>query len=172
MAVPTLLDGIPGCDAQFDIYYRSKNFLTPHPAQRVGAVTLPEIILAMLDTEILRRINNQKKEHTAHPFKAGSAGLDDFAFLYSRLQSIDVAELAQYLDLIDKVASGHIDCKSCTAKILVFCDFFTRDRLPERNAFYAAQYRNTVSQHPDQKRDYYQEVTESIAKQMGHRLGR
>jgi hypothetical protein len=126
----------------------------------------------MLETEILRRINNQKREHAAHPFKAGGIGIDDFAFLYSRLQSVDVAELEQYLDLIDKVAFGHIDCKSCTSKIMVFCDLFTRDRLPERNAFYAAQYRNTVSQGPDQNRDYYKEVADSIAKQMGHRPSR
>jgi hypothetical protein len=47
----------------------------------------------MLDDDTLRRINNQKREHSAHPFKASAAGMEDFVVLLRRFVDFDEARI-------------------------------------------------------------------------------
>jgi hypothetical protein len=113
----------------------------------------------MVDNDTRRRINNHNREHYPHPFKAFGSGCSDFVVLFSRFRNFDDRKLEEALDLIDSVLSGHTDCLSCSAKILAFCEAFTRDRLPQRHEQYKSKFNEwTVGA----ERDYRREIEEMI----------
>jgi hypothetical protein len=115
----------------------------------------------MLDKDTLRLINNQRREYAPHPFKR--PGLEDFSILFSRFKKITDQELVQYLDLIDGMRGGHIECDSCTGKILAFCELFTADRLPERHEAYRAEYERITKDSRNEDRDYRAEIKEVVS---------
>ncbi|TLD70598.1 hypothetical protein FEM03_12840 [Phragmitibacter flavus] len=112
----------------------------------------------MSPDDILRRIRNQRREHTPHPFKSGGAGLDDFVILHTLFNNVSDADLNLYLDEIDLVGLGHSDCISCSAKIAVFCEIFTRERLEDRNALYEKIYDDIVKCSQSTDRNFKEEV--------------
>lgn len=118
----------------------------------------------MLDTDTLRRINNQRRDYVVHPFRVGGAGLEDFAELVPRFTRIDENELSDYLNLIDEVSAGHNDCSTCLAKILAFSELFTENRFPDRHNEYRKKYETLIRAARDQSRDYRAEVRRAVEK--------
>jgi hypothetical protein len=116
----------------------------------------------MLDKDTLRRINNHDREHFDHPFQNGSEGMSDFAVLFRRFESFDDSALGEALDLIDAIRETHRDCPHCTAKILAFCEQFTRDRAPERYERYRRQYEEWTAKFSRFERNYRAEVQDFI----------
>jgi hypothetical protein len=93
-----------------------------------------------MNTDYIRRINNQKREHSHCSFATGHAGLSDFAFLANAFEGLSDAELEPYLDLIDAMRRTHEGCFSCSAKILAFCEIFAAGRNLPRAASYREEY--------------------------------
>lgn len=110
-----------------------------------------------MDTDYIRRINNQKREHSPCPFSAGRSGLSDFVFLANAFQSLSDTELQPYLDLIDAMRQTHADCLSCSAKILAFCEIFAAGRSLTQAARYHDEYEKTYKINRS-GRDYRAEV--------------
>lgn len=103
-------------------------------------------------------IDNQRKDYSPHPFRAGGGGLADFHVLGRILVRLPVSDVSQMLDKIDDMRATHADCVSCSAKILAFCEAFTADRLPERCRRDRAAYEELVHNARDPRRDYRGEI--------------
>ena len=116
----------------------------------------------MIDSDTLRRINNQRREHCTHPFETRAVGLDDFAILANRFRTFDDADLSDCLNLIDQIAKDHEDCLSCQAKILAFCEIYSSKRLPERYKTYQEAYNQLVVHRRNPERDYRAEVRDIV----------
>ncbi len=116
-----------------------------------------------MNTDYIRRINNQKREHSVCPFASGHSGFSDFLFLANAFENLSNTELEPYLDLIDSMRQTHAECFSCSAKILAFCEIFTSGRsLPQAGRYreeYEANYKVNRT-----NRDYRAEVREYIEK--------
>ena len=112
----------------------------------------------MIDSDTLRRINNQRREYCTHPFERGAVGLYDFAVLANRFPTFNNADLSDCLNLIDQIALDHEDCLSCHANILAFCEIFTSKRLPERHKKYHEAYNQLIIHRRNPERDYRAEV--------------
>jgi len=115
-----------------------------------------------MNSDYIRRINNQKREYSPCPFSSGRSGLSDFAFLANAFGNLSDTEIEPYLDLIDSMRQTHADCFSCSAKILAFCEIFTSGRhLPQAERYhneYEANYKiNRFN------RDYRSEVLAHVA---------
>lgn len=111
-----------------------------------------------LSRDLLRLITNQKREHCAHPFRSSGVGLQDFASLFRLLPSCSESELVEVLRQIDSMAIGHVDCFSCSAKILAFCELFAGERLPSHRLDYTYAFDKLTLAQRDLDRDYREEV--------------
>lgn len=116
-----------------------------------------------MNTDYIRRINNQKREHSACPFASGYSGLSDFAFLANAFDNLSDADLEPYLNLIDSMRQTHIECISCSAKILAFCEIFTSGRHLPQAARYRDEYETSYKINRT-NRDFRAEVREYIEK--------
>ena len=116
-----------------------------------------------MNTDYIRRINNQKREHSACPFASGYSGLSDFAFLAHTFESLSDADLEPYLDLIDSMRQTHVECISCSAKILAFCEIFTSGRSLTQAGRYREEYEANYKINRT-NRDFRAEVREYIEK--------
>lgn len=121
---------------------------------------VPAPVLA--DTEIRRLILNQKEEHSPHAFRAGGAAMADFRRLAPVLAALPVAELAGWLELIERMAETHRGCLPCTAKIRAYLLVFSRERLPEVHARHEREYRRLAIEGRANGRDYLDEVLNSL----------
>ena len=131
----------------------------------------------MLDDDSFRLINNQKREHSSHPFERyGSSGLDDFTLLLQRLrdEKFPSRSLNEALDLIDRMRDTHKECASCTLKILAFSELFTYRKLEERHSFYNSEYDRWKELEIDEVmisngrgRDYRQEIWDYVRRHLG-----
>jgi hypothetical protein len=117
----------------------------------------------MLDDDTLRRIRNHARHHSAHPFKASNAGSSDFVVLISRFADFDREMLELALDEIDEVRATHSDCVSCSAKILAFCERFSRHLLAERHAAYCIEYQRLTHRVERNYREEVEAMIESLA---------
>lgn len=131
----------------------------------------------MLDDDSCRLINNQKFEHSNHAFRSyGRSGISDFLILLQRFRSghFEETDLNEALDLVDVMRETHNDCESCTLKILVFCELFSFNRLPERYLHYQTEYERwktlEIEEHMIEGgtgRDYRREVMDSALRHLG-----
>lgn len=131
----------------------------------------------MLDDDSCRLINNQKFEHSNHAFRSyGRSGISDFLILLQRFRSghFEETDLNEALDLVDVMRETHNDCESCTLKILVFCELFSFNRLPERYIHYQMEYERwktlEIEEHMIEGgtgRDYRREVMDSALRHLG-----
>lgn len=143
----------------------------PISATRIKTLTF------MLDDDSRRLINNQKFEHSNHAFRSnGRSGVSDFLILLQRFRSdrFEKTDLEEALDLIDVMRETHKDCESCTLKILVFCELFSFNRLPERYLHYRMEYERwktlEIEEHMIEEgtgRDYRREVMNSALRYLG-----
>ena len=115
-----------------------------------------------MDADTLRRlITNQRAEHVPHAFRAGAAGMADFARLIPVLRALPATELAGWLDRIDSLRATHRACLPCTAKILAYSLIAARGRLRDRAAHHQTLYDNLMRSAPA-GRDYLAEVRASL----------
>lgn len=114
-------------------------------------------------SEIRRLIRNQSEEHSLHSFRAGGAGMADFARLAPVLRSLPTVELGRWMLLIEKMRTGHAYCPPCSAKILAFCVIFTRERLRGLSERYGRLYVERLeAAGPLKRRDYFGEVMAAV----------
>lgn len=116
-----------------------------------------------MNTDYIRRINNQKREHSRCPFASGYSGLSDFTFLAHAFENLSDANLEPYLDLIDSMRQTHVECISCSAKILAFCEIFTSGRNLSQAGRYREEYEANYKINRT-NRDFRTEVREYIEK--------
>lgn len=117
-----------------------------------------------MNTDYIRRINNQKREHSVCPFASGHSGFSDFAFLANAFENLSDTELLPYLDLIDSMRQTHVECISCSAKILAFCEIFTSGRHLAQAVTYRNEYETNYKINRT-NRDFRAEVREYIEKE-------
>jgi hypothetical protein len=131
----------------------------------------------MLDDDSCRIINNQKKEHSVHAFERyGSSGLDDLTLLLQRFrdEKFPPKNLIEALDLIDKMRDTHVECASCTLKILAFSELFAYQKLQARYSFYSSEYDRWKELEIDELmisngrgRDYRKEIWDHVRRHLG-----
>jgi hypothetical protein len=131
----------------------------------------------MLDDDSRRLINNQKQEHSSHPFKSwGRSGLDDFTILLERFlaKEFPTETLNEALDLIDTMRSTHKDCESCTLKILAFSELFSYNKNRSRYLWYNSEYERWKELEIDEHiiedgrgRNYRQEIRDHVRRHLG-----
>jgi hypothetical protein len=136
----------------------------------------------MIDDDLRRLITNQKSEHSPHAFKSyGRSGVSDFIFLMPRLRSDSFPriDLEKALDLIDNVRETHRDCKSCSLKIIVFCELFTYRKHETRYAHYRSEYDRMKKAEMEEHvitegigRDYRSEIANCAYRALGEQLWR
>jgi len=117
-----------------------------------------------MDANILRLIRNSRREHSIGcALRSGGYGLADYGLLAHRLNCVPDTILGKYLDEVDGVRRSHESCISCSLKFLAFCQIFSNQRLPQRNAEYRTEFQRLLRE--DQSgRDFMAEVQEAIQK--------
>lgn len=85
----------------------------------------------------------------------------DFQLLYPVLRALQGKELRGWMGLIDAMRETHVDCQSCTGKILAYSILFTDEILPQENAGYVRYYLGNISRLRTE-RDYMDEVLDGL----------
>ncbi|MGJ8641812.1 MAG: hypothetical protein ACSHX9_00260 [Luteolibacter sp.] len=117
-----------------------------------------------MNSDYIRRITNQKREYTPCPFSSGGGGLSDFLFLANAFENLSDDELEPYFGLIDSMRQTHVECISCSAKILAFCEIFTCGRNLPQAREYTNEYETKYITNRF-NRDYRAEVYDYIEEQ-------
>jgi hypothetical protein len=122
----------------------------------------PASVPGLPAAEIRRLILNQKEEHSPHAFRAGGSAMADFRRLAPVFAALPPDQLANWLELIERMAETHRHCLPCSAKIRAYLLVFSRERLPELHARYEREFRRLALQGREQGRDYLHEVLNSL----------
>lgn len=124
----------------------------------------------IINDDIERYIGNRFYEH-GHPFKYGSAGMEEFSKLTVILKKMKNDELLKYISSIEQISGALNGCVACCAKLTAFLIIICEERFPERCADYEMVYQrcsnlysDRYSRQPGKNRDFKKEVNEALSK--------
>ena len=120
--------------------------------------------------DIERYIGNRFYEH-GHPFKYGSAGMEEFSKLTGILKKLQNDELLKYIDEIEKLLEALNGCVACCAKLMAFLIVICKEKFPDRCDRYEMLYLRCSNLYYDgyvkrngKNRDFKNEVNEALKK--------
>jgi len=120
--------------------------------------------------DIERYIGNRFYEH-GHPFKYGSAGMEEFSKLTGILKKLQNDEFLKYIDEIEKLLEAINGCVACCAKLMAFLIIMCGERFPEKCVQYEEVYSRCsdlyydgYAKEPGKRRDFKREVNEALKK--------
>lgn len=124
----------------------------------------------VINDNIERYIGNRFYEH-GHPFKYGSAGMEEFSILTGILKKLKNDELLKYIDKIEKLLEALNGCVACCAKLMAFLLKICEERFPEKSVQYEMLYQRCSDLYFDEyvkrsgkSRDFKNEVNEALKK--------